>query len=338
MFKPTPQHSIRLSFNRAFRSPSVINNYLDLSIKGADVPLAALCQVSAALCQAFPVLRTTVLGMGPRAIGSEVARQINPAVPELREESMNAYEIGYTGTIANRTTVGIAFYINDQDDNINFTTTPSVIAANGLPAFFSSRNPPPGWPLPANFAVPVPTPAGPVLVPLLDLPPLRAAIFDRIPATYTYLNLGPTRQKGLELSIDHSFTGAVSGFANYSWQADPEVLDPDAGKARFPIEELSVPPHHRVNAGVNFNNSRFLGSASVNYVGEAYYNDVLASLGFDGFTDAYTMVNATFGMKFNKGRVVATVKGTNLLNEEIRQHIFGDILKRSLTAELRFTF
>ena len=44
-----------------------------------------------------------------------------------------------------RTTVGAAFYINDQDNNINFTTTPSVIAAVGLPAFFSSTNPPPGW-------------------------------------------------------------------------------------------------------------------------------------------------------------------------------------------------
>jgi outer membrane receptor protein involved in Fe transport len=31
-FKPTPNHSVRVSFNRAFRSPSVTNNYLDIDI------------------------------------------------------------------------------------------------------------------------------------------------------------------------------------------------------------------------------------------------------------------------------------------------------------------
>ncbi len=33
MFKPTPDHSIRASYNRAFRSPSFINNYLDQNIR-----------------------------------------------------------------------------------------------------------------------------------------------------------------------------------------------------------------------------------------------------------------------------------------------------------------
>ena len=32
IFKPTPAHAFRASFNRAFRSPSVINNYLDVTI------------------------------------------------------------------------------------------------------------------------------------------------------------------------------------------------------------------------------------------------------------------------------------------------------------------
>ena len=32
IIKPIPNHSIRASFNKAFRSPSVINNYLDTSI------------------------------------------------------------------------------------------------------------------------------------------------------------------------------------------------------------------------------------------------------------------------------------------------------------------
>ena len=325
MYKPGPSHALRLSYNRAFRAPSVINNYLDLSIKGVDFPLRALCLAIPQLCLNPAILNGT-LGLGPRAIGSEVARQINPAVPELKEESMTAYEIGYTGTFGGRTTVGLAFYINDQDDNINFTTTPSVIAANGLPAFFTPTHPPPGW---TELGLPVA---------LLGVPAFRAQVFDRVPATYTYLNLGPTRNKGVEVSLDHSFTNSLSGFANYSWQSDPEVLTPDSGKRAFPVEELSVPPHHRVNVGLNYNSDRFLGSANVNHVTEGYFNDVLASLGFDGFTDAYTIVNASFGVKWNKGRVVTTIKGNNILNQEIRQHVFGDILKMSLVGEVRFTF
>ena len=31
-----------------------------------------------------------------------------------------------------------------------------------------------------------------------------------------------------------------------------------------------------------------------------------------------------------------SLKGINLTNEKIQQHIFGDILKRSVVAELRY--
>ena len=34
MFKPLPTHSLRASYNRAFQSPSVVNNYLDQPIIG----------------------------------------------------------------------------------------------------------------------------------------------------------------------------------------------------------------------------------------------------------------------------------------------------------------
>ena len=324
MYKPLASHSIRLSFNRAFRAPSTINNYLDVTIKApSGFPLGAICQLAPPLCAANPSIARQVLPLGPHVIGSEVARTINPSLPPLRQESLNAYEAAYTGTFGRRTTVGLAFYINDSNDSINFVTTPSVIASVGLPALFTSKNPPPGWPFPAS---------------LVDLPALRAAVFDRLPATYAYLNLGPLRQKGLEVSIDHRFTDAVSGFTNYSWQDDPKPLTPDSGQVPFAIAEVSVPPHHRFNAGLNLSTRRFLGSASVNYVSRAFWQDVLASLGFDGFTDAFTMVNGSFGVRWGDGRVTTTIKATNITNENIRQHVFGDIIKRNVVGEVRFQF
>ena len=54
-----------------------------------------------------------------------------------------------------------------------------------------------------------------------------------------------------------------------------------------------------------------------------------------GTTDAFTMVNATLGVKFADGKAIASIKGTNIFNEKIQQHIYGDILRSSFVLELR---
>jgi hypothetical protein len=46
-------------------------------------------------------------------------------------------------------------------------------------------------------------------------------------------------------------------------------------------------------------------------------------------------VNGSFGVKWAGGRVTTLVKGNNLLNRDIQQHVFGDIIKRSVVAEVR---
>ena len=53
------------------------------------------------------------------------------------------------------------------------------------------------------------------------------------------------------------------------------------------------------------------------------------------FTDAYTLVNGAFGVKWMQGKVTTLVKVNNLLNKDIQQHVFGDILKRSAVFEVR---
>ncbi|RPH60280.1 MAG: TonB-dependent receptor, partial [Acidobacteria bacterium] len=161
IFQPTADHSLRVSFNRAFRSPSTINNYLNIALV-APVNLSALSPLLAA----FPLV--------VKAVGSELPIGTTPQAP-LREESLTAYEFAYTGVVRDRTTVGVAFYINDMDDNINFVTLPPSLDP------YTAANPPPGWPLP------------PATLTLLG----QLGIF--LPRTgFTYLNLGPTRQKGVE--------------------------------------------------------------------------------------------------------------------------------------------
>ncbi len=324
MFKPSKDHSIRVSYNRAFRSPSVVNNYLDQDIfSPTPVDLRPL---GGLLPPAFAALKPFV--------AEPFRLRVNTfGNPNLKQESVNAYELAYTGTVGGKTTLGIAIYRNDQDDNINFTylteLSPALAVASGL-EFYSATNPANGITVSGK-----PLTLPPALMLFLAAVPPQFGGPIRIPSKVaTYLNLGPIRNEGVELSIEQSFTKDVNGFANYSYQRTPKVLDPASDQLRYPTSEVGIPAKSRFNAGVNFNGKKYLGSLSVNYSDKAFWTDVLSGPYF-GYTDSYTMVNATFGAKFADGRVTALLKGTNLTNETIQQHIYGDILKISVAAEVR---
>jgi outer membrane receptor protein involved in Fe transport len=304
LVKVRPDQSIRVSYNRAFRSPSMINNYLDTSI---FVP----ANLSALAPFLPPALQPLVLRPFPlvvKAVGNKIPIGSGPP-RELTEEALTAYEIAYTASFADRTTVGVAFYVNDTDDNINFTQLPASVDP------YTVANPPPGW-------APLPTA---LLGALAQL-----GIF--LPRTlYTYQNLGPTRQKGMELSVDHRLSGSLTAFVNYSWQGNPTVLDdPDP----FPTQELSLPPTNRFNAGFNFDGDRYLGSASVNYTDQTFWADVLTRE-YHGFSSAYTLVNGSIGRKWQQGRITTMLKMTNMFDEETQQHVFGDLVTRSAVFEVR---
>jgi iron complex outermembrane receptor protein len=309
ILKPSATQSIRLSFNKAFRSPSLINNYIDTHTF-VPVNLSALA----------PLLPPPLQGLVAQPFNLLVhsaGSNVRPSGPTLQEESVKAYEIGYTGSFGGKTTVDAAFYINDHDNSINFITDAAVQTQNGaLGAFYTPENPPPGWQLP------------------VQLIGLLAEQGILLPSQFTYLNLGPYRQKGIELGVQETFTRNLSGFVNYSYQFDPEIL---SSPNPFPAEKLSFPPTNRFNAGLNYDDRRFVGTLSVNYQDKAFWTDVLNDP-FHGFTNSYTMVNGSFGVKWADGRVITSIKAQNIGNTDIQQHIFGDIIKRSVYGEVRFKF
>lgn len=306
IFKPTSQHALRFSFNRAFRSPSSINNYLEQELV-TPVDLRGLAPLLPAPLQPLVANPFRLL---VRAVGSELPIG-GISQPKLKEESVTAYEVAYTGTFRGRTTGEIAFYINDVHDEINFVQLPT----NRDP--YTAANPPPNWQLPPT-----------ILASMAQL-----GIF--LPRTaFTYLNLGPLRRRGLELAIDHRFTNTLSAFANYSWQGDPEILEADNP---YPTAELSIPPTHRFNLGGTYSGPRFLGALTVNSTDRAFWSDVLTSP-FHGFTDAFTLVNGSFGVKWRDGTITTTIKSNNMLNKTIQQHVFGDLMRRSVIGEVRLDF
>jgi len=298
IFKPLPDHAIRASYNRAFRAPSLINNYLDTTIVN-QVDLGLINPAFAGRVYNFPV----------NAIGNQ----------NLVQESTNAVELAYTGIINNRATLSAAVYYTKNTDEIFFTQT----------ARYRATSPPPGW-----TAALAPLPPALALGVLEVLPPPCASLTapcttDGLPSEFSYLNLGEVINKGFELGIDGAVNAALNVFANYSYQAKP---DPD-----FDISEVNLPPNNRFNLGFNFSQGRYTGNMSYSWVDDAYWQDVLDAR-YHGPTDAYSQVNGAFGLKWAGDKLVTTVKVINLLNEDIQSHVFGDILKRQVIGELRVTF
>ncbi len=286
MIKPTPDQTFRVSYNRAYRAPSLVNNFLQLTIVN-QLDLGAINPFLAGMLYNFPV----------QATGNE----------NLTETSLDAYEIGYTGTIRDRATVTAAFYVNDTKNDIFFTQVGS----------YTSHNPPPGWPLP------------PVVLDLL----IAQNAFGPglgLPSEFSYRNFGKVRDKGLELGLDLAVNRNVHGYTNYSYQATPVPTG-------FDISEINIPAKNRFNAGVNVDSGRYLGDLSVSYSGEAIWNDVLDAR-YHGPTKAYTMVNGGFGVRWAHDKVTTSLKITNIGNADIQQHVFGDIMKRRIAGELKVKF
>ena len=279
LFKPAANHGVRVSFNRAFRAPSFINNNLQTGVF-QEVNLSA---ISPALAR-FPL---------------PVAANGNP---DLKQETLTAYEIGYTGSLRSRATVTASVYWNVTKDGIYFTQVGS----------YSPANPPFTWP-----AV-IPT----FVIGLIPPPGL--------PSTFSYRNLGKVKDKGVELGVEARATRDVNVFANYSYQADPVIEG-------FDPREANAPANNRFNAGFSFSHGRYLGNLDVNYSGSAYWQDVF-DLRFAGTTDAYTLVNGAFGVRWAGEKVVTSLKIMNIGNSEVQQHIFGDVLRRQVVGEVRVGF
>ena len=227
LVKPAENHSITLSYNRAFRAPSFINNALQTNIV-SPVDLSALAPLlppglQPAVAQPFPLV---VAG-----VGSDIPIGGMPQ-DTLTEESLTAYEVSYAGVLPRGTTLGGSFFVNRRDDAINFTALPPSLDP------YTATHPSPGWRLPPG-----------VLTQLAQF-----GIF--LPRTaFTYLNLGPIRQTGVELWLEQRVSRAVAASINYSWQSEPEILDDP--NPHLPAE-LNLPPTHRFNAGVTWNGSRLL--------------------------------------------------------------------------------
>ncbi|HEX5215281.1 MAG TPA: TonB-dependent receptor [Vicinamibacterales bacterium] len=287
--KPKPEQSVRVSYNRAFRAPSMINNNLKTTI-GTPLPLGAIHP-------SFAPLGTYYVPTD--AIGNK----------DLTQEHIDMVEVAYTATIRNRASISAAWYYSKFAEQIFFTNI-----LDGVTQIWGPAPPPPGWPLPAA-----------VWAQLYQ----NGIIF---PKTYSYDNLGTVKSKGLELGLDGLIRNNWTGFINYSFQADPIPEFPGLTEAQA-LAEINIPAKHLFNTGVTYTSPSWYGTLAVSHSDKAYWQDVLDSR-YSGYTDPYTSVNMTVGAKFG-GHYSAALKIGNLGNTKIQQHIFGDIVKRTIVGEFK---
>ncbi len=272
---PSGNHTFRLSYNRAFKAPSVIQNFLDITI-----------------------VNLVTLPTGPYIFPSAVRGN-----EDLEEERLDAYEVGYVGTFG-PTTFSLAVYHNETKNSQDFFTA----------ATYTAANPPPGFPLPA-FVLAIPPPQG---------------LAGLLPSLFSYRNIGEVTDEGVEASLMYRTGSPWSWSVNYSYQADPEVKG-------IPREQVNTPPRHRANFSLGYNGDRFFTSGNVNYVDEAFWTDVLDSR-FHGPTEEYTQVNLTLGVRLVDDRLQLSVIGSNVFDEEVQQHVFGDIISRKITGQILWSF
>ena len=174
-------------------------------------------------------------------------------------------------------------------------------------ALYAPSDPPPAWPLPASLLAAIP-----------------------LPKVLTEMNLGRVVDAGFEASIDAHLAPSVSAYGNYSFQKTPDVSND------LPIT-LNIPARHRVNAGISASRGRYFGSLSASATSRAFWADVQP---YQGWTNRFALVNGALGYRFGlrRGNGTLALKAVNLADAHVRQHIFGDVLRRRVSVELRLNF
>lgn len=269
VIEPVADQVIRASYNRSYVAPSFLENYFY-----------------------FPTQTVIGLPTGPYTLPF-----VSQGNSDLDPLTVNAFEVGYTGSFGARATLGAAVYFNRTKGLISLVPT----------ALYTPDDPPPGWPLPPAF---------------LEVIPL--------PKELTEANLGEVNDVGFEVSADIQPAPGVALYANYSFQGEPDVSEDT------PIA-INIPARHRFNAGASYSRGRFFGNVSVTVTTRAFWADVQP---YSGYTDGYTLVNGAVGLRlWLDGRpIVASVKVIDIGDQSIRQHIFSDVLRRRVMAELQFDF
>ena len=114
----------------------------------------------------------------------------------------------------------------------------------------------------------------------------------------------------------------------------PVAEDLQAGTS---IADINWPSNNRFNAGFDFS-YRAISATCRSTTPTPPTGRTCSMCDMPARPKAYTLVNAGVGVRWAGDNIVTSLKVINIGNEEVQQHIFGDIVKRQIVGEARFTF
>jgi outer membrane cobalamin receptor len=150
-----------------------------------------------------------------------------------------------------------------------------------------------------------------------------------LPQTFSFLNLGSVRDRGIELTAKMEWP-VLSFQASYTFQADPQL---DA-ESSVPLQ-VNRPARHHLGGGVTYTSGRWNASADAHYTDKAFWADVLTP-DFWGYTNAYVNVNTRVSYRPKGALWDLWLSATDLLDQQIKSHVYGDIVRRKVTGGIRF--
>ena len=287
MIKPQEDHTFRVSYNRAYRVAVGDQQSPRPGDRGTARPPGA--------------------GRRRRSLRAR-CQPVSAAVnitgnTDLEEQSLDAFEIGYSGAHRPHGPVGGVLSQLDQERD---------------PLHRGSGRPLHGRQSARELAAA----AG-----LHQLRPGR-----KPPGRFTYMNFGKSTQQGLELGVNTPL--------NEILRCLRELLV--AGRAGTGgLRPLGAEPagHATGSTPASSYSTTSASSAnlSVSYSDSAYWQDVLTAP-YRGNDRGLHTGQRRLRLQVDGRPFTTTIKAMNLGNDEVQQHAFGDVIKRQIMAELSVNF
>jgi|CXWL01.1.fsa_nt_gi iron complex outermembrane receptor protein len=301
VWSPSPNHGLRLSYNRAFQVP----NYSELFLRvPAGRPITSLAAVEAGFCTRFGVT-CGLNNIGVFAYGNAA----------MDPEKIRTTEIGYTGIFGGKAYVTLDYY---QSKLENFVTD----LLPGVNPAFPYYTPPANLPAPVAaqllaFLHALPSPLGPGLTTVNGRPTL----------VLSYTNAGKVDTQGIEASINYYLNDSWILDANFTW-FDFDVKAQALGDKLFPNA-----PEKKYNLGVTYRADRFDVGVKYRHTEEFFW----AAGIFQGTVPAYDVADLSASFKLND-HLSFGVDVSNILDEEHFEAFGGDLLARRALGYMTVSF
>lgn len=304
VFSPTPNQTLRFTYNEAFQSPNYSEFFL-AAPAGAPANLAAAAAANPQTAPLAPFLAQ---------LGFDFMEILARGNEDLTVEEITSWEVGYSGIIGGKLFL-TADYYNSELENFVTDLLPGV-----NPAF-------------PQYSFPIPLP--PQLEAGLSQF-LMAALMQRFvgltnqadgtPAlVFSYTNAGVADTQGVDLGVNWYFTPDWTFNAGYSWFD----FDLEESLAADRIEPNA--PEHKFSLGLSYAGDRWDGTIAYRWVDDFQW----AAGIFAGPVPSYEVVNLVANYHITE-HISIGANVANLFDDEHYEAFGGDLLERRALGQVQF--